>query len=67
MSLLWAIPPVAVVVGMVVVVIGLRAIGSIATEVQQQLVQLAEVRAAVARVRDEQMTTQTTLERIRTR
>jgi hypothetical protein len=67
MSLLWAIPPVAVVVGMIVVVIGLRTIGSVAAEVQRQLVQLAEMRAAVAQVRDEQMTMSTTLERLRTR
>jgi hypothetical protein len=67
MSMLWAIPPVAVVVGMVIVIVGLRAIGTVTTELQRQLVQLAEVRTAVARLRDEQMLARTTFDRVRTR
>ena len=51
--MLWAIPAVASVVGVVLVIVGLRAVGDATTELRRSLARLDEVRAAVNQLRAE--------------
>jgi hypothetical protein len=53
MSLIWAIPPVALAAGAVLVLLQLRAMVGAADDLTGQLHRLAEVRVAVAEVRAE--------------
>jgi hypothetical protein len=51
MSLLWAVPPVAVVIAALIVLGHLRALAGIAVDLSIQIERLDEVRIAVAEVR----------------
>jgi len=53
MSLLWAIPPLAVVAGALLLVLQLRAVQEEAEALERQLRQLGEVRVAVRHLRAE--------------
>ncbi|HEX4867611.1 MAG TPA: hypothetical protein VFV32_08275 [Acidimicrobiales bacterium] len=53
MELLWAVPPVAVAVATVLLLVQLRAMGDAAAELGLQLRRLDEVRVAVSTVRAE--------------
>lgn len=51
MSLLWAVPPVAVAFGALLVLIQVRGIAEAAVDLQLELQRFSEVRVAVAEVR----------------
>ncbi len=51
MSLLWAVPPVAVAVAAVIALVQLRGIAEAAADLQVELRRLGEVQGAVAEVR----------------
>jgi hypothetical protein len=53
MSLLWAVPTIAAVIGVAVMLVGLRAVDLAAADMRTQLQRLGEVRLAVAELRDE--------------
>lgn len=65
MSLLWAVPPVAVAAATMLLLLQLRAIQSAADDLGSQLRRLDEVRAAVATVRAESAATRAQLQRLR--
>lgn len=67
MSLLWAVPPVAFMAAMVLVLMQLREITVAADGIGDQLRRLDEVRAAVAAVRAESAETRASLQRLRAR
>jgi hypothetical protein len=54
MALLWAVPPIAVVVATVLALVQLRGIAEAAGDLQVELHRLSEVRLAVAEVRSAQ-------------
>lgn len=65
MSLVWAVPPVAVVAGTLLLLLQLRAIGEATADLAVQLRRLDEVRGAVAVVRAESAATREHLRRVR--
>jgi hypothetical protein len=65
MSMLWAIPPVAATVAMVVMIVGMRAAGGVVDELRGQLERLSEVRLAVGQLRAERAALQSGIDRIR--
>lgn len=65
MSLLWAIPPIAVAVAAVLVLQQLRDVADATAEVSLQLRRLDEVRVAVAAVRAESAQTRSTMHAVR--
>jgi uncharacterized coiled-coil protein SlyX len=67
MSLLWAVPPVAVAVAAVIVLMALDRMAEAANEVALQLRHLDEVRVAVAELRAEASTTRAQLRSLRAR
>lgn len=67
MSLLWAIPPVAVAAATLLLLLQLRAIGEATDDLALQLRRLDEVRLAVADVRAESAATREHLRRLRQR
>lgn len=67
MSLLWAIPPVAVAAAVVIVLIQLRDIAAATADVGMQLRRLDEVRVAVAHVRVESAQARASLQSLRSR
>ncbi|MFP5254440.1 MAG: hypothetical protein ACLGI8_01145 [Acidimicrobiia bacterium] len=67
MSLLWAVPPVAVAAATLLLLLQLRAIGGAADDLALQLRRLDEVRVAVAGVRAESAATREHLRRLRQR
>lgn len=67
MSLLWAIPPVAVVAIGVLVLMALRNITSATEDLNLQLRRLDEVRVAVATVRQESARTRAALQSLQSR
>jgi hypothetical protein len=64
MSVLWAIPPLAAAVAMVVVILGMRSAASVLDEVRDQLERLGEVRLAVGQLREERDALQAGFDRI---
>jgi len=52
MSLLWAVPPVAMTVAMLVALVQLRNIGDATAELTGQLQRVGDIRLAVAEVRE---------------
>lgn len=66
MSLLWAVPPVAVVVAMVIGLLQLREIALTTDGLADQLRRLDEVRIAVAAVRAEAAETRASIHHLRT-
>jgi hypothetical protein len=66
-SLIWAVPVVAAMVGFGVLIIGLRAVGVAADDLRMQLDRLGEVRLAVADLRDHSAATRAGLRRVRRR
>ncbi|HLT15976.1 MAG TPA: hypothetical protein VK007_04675 [Acidimicrobiales bacterium] len=67
MSLLWAVPPVAVAVATVLLLVQLRAIQGAADDLAVQLRRLDEVRGAVAAVRADGHRAREQLRRLRER
>ncbi len=67
MSLLWALPPTAVVLAAVLLLVQLRAIDDEAQELGRQLQRLGEVRAAVVAVRAETEAVRATARSLRSR
>lgn len=67
MSLLWAVPPVAVAAAMVIMLVQLRNMADATTDLSLQLRRLAEVRVAVAEVRSEAAAARATLRRMPSR
>jgi low affinity Fe/Cu permease len=67
MSLLWAVPPVAVAAAVVVVLLQLRDIAEATADIGDQLRRLDEVRVAVATVRAESAQTRASLQALRSR
>lgn len=67
MSLLWAVPPVAMVLGVVLVLTQLREITDAADGIGAELRRLDEVRVAVEAVRAESAEARASLHRLRTR
>jgi hypothetical protein len=67
MSLLWAVPPVAVAIGAVLAVLQLRAMADATADLAAQLHRLQEVRVAVATVRAESAAARSTLHGLRSR
>jgi hypothetical protein len=67
MSLIWAIPAMVAVIGVVVAMIGLRAVGVAAEDLEEQLHRLGEVRLAVVTLRDESAAARANLRNIRRR
>lgn len=67
MSLLWAIPPVAVTVAVLVVLTQLRAMEAASSGLSQELRRLGEVTAAVAAVRSESADARARLRSVRLR
>lgn len=67
MSLLWAIPPVAVAAATLLLLLQLRSIGEATDDLAVQLRRLDEVRLAVADVRAESAATREHLRRLRQR
>lgn len=66
MSLLWAVPPVALVVAMVIGILQLREIALTTDGLADQLRRLDEVRIAVAAVRAESAETRASIQHLRT-
>jgi hypothetical protein len=67
MSLIWAIPAVVAVIGVAVAMLGLRAVGVAAEDLELQLQRLGEVRLAVVSLRDEGAATRANLRNLRHR
>jgi hypothetical protein len=67
MSLLWALPPVAVALATLLLLVQLRAMTEATDDVVLQLRRLDEVRVAVADVRAQQAATRSQLRRLRQR
>lgn len=67
MSLLWAVPPVAVATATVIVLLQLRSMAEATADLGAQLRRLDEVRVAVATVRAESAATRATLQGLRQR
>ncbi len=67
MSLLWAVPPVAVAAAMVIVLLQLRNLDQATADLSVQLRRLDEVRVAVAEVRSEAAAARATLRRLHAR
>lgn len=67
MSLLWAVPPVAVAAAIVILIMKLRDIAEATAALQAQLRRLDEVRVAVASVRAESARTRASLNALRSR
>ena len=67
MSLLWAVPPVAVAAATVIVLLQLRSMADATADLGAQLRRLDEVRVAVATVRAESAATRANLQRLRQR
>lgn len=67
MSLLWALPPVAVALATLLLLVQLRAMVEATDDVVLQLRRLEEVRVAVADVRAQQAATRAHLRRLRQR
>jgi len=67
MSLLWALPPVAVALATLLLLVQLRAMAEATDDVVLQLRRLDEVRLAVADVRAQQAATREQLRRLRQR
>lgn len=67
MSLLWAVPPVAVAIAMVIGLLQLRELAITSEGLGDQLRRLDEVRVAVAAVRAESAETRASLQRLRAR
>lgn len=67
MSLLWAVPPVAVATAIVILIMKLRDMAEATADLQVQLRQLDEVRVAVANVRAESAQTRASLQALRSR
>jgi hypothetical protein len=67
MSLLWTVPPMAVAVGVVILLLQLRSMAEAAADLTAQLHRLDEVRVAVAEVRAESAQTRHALRSLRTR
>lgn len=65
MSLLWAVPPVAVAVATMLLILQMRAIQGAAEDLSGQLRRLDDVRVAVAAVRAESAATRAQLQRLR--
>lgn len=65
MELLWAIPPVALAVAAVLLIVRLRQAAEAADELNDQLRRLGEVRTAVDRVRSETAITRSTARSLR--
>lgn len=67
MDLLWAIPAVMGVVGIVVLIVGFRLVARNAGELRLQLHRLDEVRLAIAEVRTTGADTRAAIEQLRSR
>jgi hypothetical protein len=67
MSLLWTVPPTAVAVAVVVLLLQLRSMAEAAADLTAQLHRLDEVRVAVAEVRAESAQTRQALRSLRSR
>lgn len=67
MSLLWAVPPVAVAAAVVILLVQLRSMTDAAADLTVQLHRLDEVRVAVAEVRAESAATRHALRSLRSR
>ena len=67
MSLLWAVPPLAVVAAVVIVLQQLRQMADATADLGMQLRRLEEVRVAVAHVRAESAEARATLQALRSR
>lgn len=67
MDLLWAIPSVVGVIGVVVLIIGFRRVGDSVGELRVQLQRLDEVRLAIAEVRATGADARAAAERLRDR
>lgn len=67
MSLLWAVPPVAVAAAVVILLIQLHSMADAAADLTVQLHRLDEVRVAVAEVRAESAATRQALRSLRSR
>jgi hypothetical protein len=67
MSLLWAVPPVAMAAAVAILLLQLREMADATTGLTQQLQRLDEVRAAVVAVRDESAETRAALRSLRSR
>jgi hypothetical protein len=67
MSLLWAVPPVAVAVAVVLLLVQLRTMAEATADLTVQLHRLDEVRMAVAEVRAESAQTRLALRALRSR
>jgi hypothetical protein len=67
MSLLWAVAPVAVAVGLVLGLVGLRRIDVASTELAQEIARAREVRAALEDLRQSTDATRERARRVRRR
>lgn len=67
MSLLWAIPPTAVTVALLIALVQLRQMAEATADLGVQLQRLDEVRVAVARVRAESADARATMRSLRSR
>ena len=67
MSLLWAVPPVAMAAAVAIVLLQLREMADATSGLTQQLARLDEVRAAVVAVRHESAEARATLRGLRSR
>ena len=67
MSLLWAVPPMAVIAAVVIVMLQLRDIADASADLNLQLRRLDEVRVAVATVRAESAATRASMQALRSR
>ena len=65
MSLLWAIPPVAVAIGAVMALVALRGIAEATADLRVELHRFSEVRVAVTEVRAASVEARTSLQRLR--
>ena len=67
MSLLWAVPPVAVAAALVILIVQVRQIAEATADIGLQLRRLDEVRVAVASVRAESAHARASLDSLRSR
>jgi uncharacterized membrane protein len=65
MSLLWTVPPIAVAVAAVILLVQLRSMAEAAADLGVQLRRIDEVRVAVAAVRAESAATRAAVDRLR--
>ena len=65
MTLLWTVPPIAVAVAAVILLVQLRSMTEAAADLGTQLRRLDEVRVAVAAVRAESAATRAAVDRLR--